>query len=73
MNDDVRAFIRELARVCWDGGWLDGSDLQAIMAKHKLLTPVVEVEPCGERCFCREEYGEETFPLTCYKLAPEFV
>lgn len=72
MNDDVRAFVRELVQTCWVGASLDIIDLQAIMVKHKLLTPVVEIEPCGEHCFCREEYGEEAFPLTCYKLAPEY-
>lgn len=73
VNDNIRAFIRELAQLCWEGGSLDGGDLQDMLVKHGMLTPVTMAKPCEPDCFCGSEYGLDAFPLTCYKLTKEYL
>ena len=48
---------------------MDGFDAQDFGERHGILIPVKVDEPCGVECACAA-YGD--FPLTCYRLAPEF-
>ena len=49
---------------------LDIVDVQEIMEKHGLIEMTYRLEPCGEDCYCRDEYGINDFPLDCYKATP---
>lgn len=66
----LKALVHKLAERTWEGGELDGWDLQDLLLDAGILTPVEVTEPCGENCKC-EEYDCE-FPTTCHRLAPEW-
>lgn len=70
---NVREFVRDLAAICSEGRSIDSGELQYLMVRYGLLTTTTMVEPCGMDCFCTRAYGEEAFPLTCYKLAAEMI
>jgi hypothetical protein len=69
-NSKLKALARKLAEVCWDGGTLDGGELQDLLIEAGVLIDVVAMTPCGENCRCRE-YGVEP-PWVCYRLAEAF-
>lgn len=71
--NQARAFVRKLARKIWDNEEPTLSELEALMVEHGMLIALVEIEPCGPDCFCLREHGELHFPLTCYKLAAEWL
>jgi hypothetical protein len=68
-NRKLKALIAKLAEVCWDGGSLDGGELQDLLVDAGALTGVAVNEPCGENCRCRE-YG--VAPWVCYRLSEAF-
>lgn len=43
--------------------------IQELAVNHGVLVEVTVTEPCGDNCECAEV---SDFPLTCYRLAPEF-
>lgn len=57
------AFANEMVSAAFEGGSLDGADIQDIAVKHGVLRIETREEECGERCDCRE-YG---FPAECYR------
>lgn len=56
-------FANEMVSAAFEGGSLDGADIQEIAVKHGLLRIETRQGECGERCACRE-YG---FPAECYR------
>jgi hypothetical protein len=66
----VKALVAELAQVCWDGGSLDGGELQEMLVKAGVLTDVIADEPCGPNCRCHAY--DVTPPWICYRLAKAF-
>lgn len=57
------AFANEMVDAAFEGGSLDGADIQDIAVKHGALRIETREEECGEGCACRE-YG---FPAECYR------
>ncbi|WP_339503948.1 hypothetical protein [Pseudomonas sp. RL_105y_Pfl2_101] len=57
------AFANEMVDAVFEGGSLDGADIQDIAVKHGVLRIETREDECGERCACRE-YG---FPAECYR------
>jgi len=57
---------RELAQVCWEGGSLDGGELQDLLVKHGVLVETTVEKPCSEWCNC--QHNDAVFPTTCYRL-----
>lgn len=57
------AFANEMVSAAFEGGSLDGADIQDIAVKHGVLRIETREEECGEGCACRE-YG---FPAECYR------
>ena len=47
----------------FEGGSLDGAEIQDIAVKHGLLKIENRTEECGDVCACRE-FG---FPSECYR------
>lgn len=68
-EEELRAFIRALSDRIWEVHDITAADLLELMVKHHVMHAIVEIEPCVENCFCMREFGEDAFPLTCYKLA----
>jgi hypothetical protein len=66
----LKALVAKLAEICWDGGSLDGGELQEMLVEAGVLTGVVINEPCGERCRCSEY--DVAPPWTCYRLTEAF-
>jgi len=64
LNAHFIDFIDEVLEIGFEGGDLDGGDIQALAERHGLLRPVTVKEPCGEGCVCRE-YND--FPCRCYR------
>ena len=62
----LEALHRELAQICWEGGSLDGGELQDMLIKHDILVEVMVEKPCSERCNCED--NDAVFPTTCYRL-----
>lgn len=54
----------------WPEGDIEGGDLQDIAVETGLLTKIIATASCGEGCRC---IGYDTFPQTCYRLAPLIV
>ena len=50
----------------WCGG-IESEDLQEQAAALKLIELQTINEPCCEQCACLEAYGEEEFPVHCYR------
>jgi len=67
MDRKIKALVVKLAEVCWNGGTLDGGELQEMLVEAGVLIDVVVNEPCGERCRCSEYYGVAP-PWVCYRL-----
>lgn len=71
--EDLEARIAELRRFAV--GILDlcphteCEGIQELAVNHGVLVEVTVTEPCGDNCECAEV---SDFPLTCYRLAPEF-
>jgi hypothetical protein len=65
----ITDFMRALAQICWEGGSLDGGELQGLLVDVGVLVPIQVDEPCGEGCNCAE-FGD--FPMTCYRLADQW-
>lgn len=57
------AFAKEMVDAAFEGGSLDGSDIQDIAVKHGLLRIENRTEECGEVCACAG-FG---FPIECYR------
>ncbi|MBI6621156.1 hypothetical protein YA0783_22925 [Pseudomonas corrugata] len=57
------AFANEMVSAAFEGGSLDGADIQDIAVKHGLLRIETRKGECCEGCACRE-YG---FPAECYR------
>jgi hypothetical protein len=70
LNRKIKALVAKLAEVCWDGGSLDGGELQEMLVEAGVLTDVVINEPCGKRCRCSEY--DVAPPWVCYRLAEAF-
>lgn len=70
-NAKVKNLVAKLAEVCWDGGSLDGGELQEMLVEADVLTGVVANEPCGEVCRCRE-CDIWPPPWICYRLTEAF-
>lgn len=73
LEDRVERLSRFFRWVMWAGGdWcndVDGADLQEQAESLELIEWVTRDEPCCERCACAEVYGEDEFPVQCYKYA----
>ena len=63
----LEAAHRELAKICWEGGSLDGGELQDILVKHGVLVETIVEKPCSEWCNCED--NDAVFPTTCYRFA----
>lgn len=61
----LRRLAVRLAHVAWDGGGLDGGEIQQMLVEAGALVPIRVTEPCGEHCDCA---GWGDFPQTCYRL-----
>lgn len=66
----LKDFVHKLAQRCWEGGELDGGELQDMLVEAGILVPETVNEPCGENCACADYVFE--FPTTCYRLAPDW-
>ena len=66
----LKALIAKLAEVCWDGGSLDGGELQELLVEAGALTDVIADEPCGPNCRCLA--CDATPPWICYRLSEAF-
>jgi hypothetical protein len=69
-NRKLKALAAKLAEICWDGGSLDGAELQDWLVDAGVLREVIVDEPCGQHCRCRE--ADATPPWICYRLSREF-
>jgi hypothetical protein len=70
LNRKMKALIAQLAEVCWDGGTLDGSELQDLLVQAGVLVDVIADEPCGPDCRCRA--CDAGWPAICYRISPAF-
>jgi len=61
--DRLRAFANEIVSGAFEGGSIDGGDIQNMGVKHGLLRIEQRENECDEVCACRE-YG---FPTECYR------
>jgi hypothetical protein len=61
--ESLCAFANEMVSAAFEGGSLDGSDIQDIAVMHGVLRIETREDECGEGCACRE-YG---FPAECYR------
>ena len=71
----LRGFANELCEVVFDGGSLDGSDIQDMMLEHGLLIAEIMNEPCekgSSSCRCQEYCSSEDFRngVECYRKTP---
>jgi hypothetical protein len=60
----LKALVAKLAEICWDGGALDGGELQQMLVEAGVLIDVIADEPCGPDCRCRDA----GWPAICYRL-----
>ena len=65
-NRKLKALITKLAEAAWDGGSLDGSELQDLLVEAGVLTETIADEPCGPNCRCRAY--DAGWPTSCYQL-----
>lgn len=61
--DSLRAFANAMVEAAFEGGSLDGGDIQDIAVNHGVLRIEVRAESCGEACNCHD-FG---FPVECYR------
>lgn len=54
----LRAFVGELLADYPDSYGLDGWEVLELCDKHGLLKREDRVAPCGENCYCSENYGD---------------
>jgi hypothetical protein len=66
----LKTLAAKLVEVCWDGGSLDGGELQGLLEEAGVLTAVIADEPCGADCRCRA--CDATPPSICYRLSEAF-
>jgi hypothetical protein len=67
--DGLVDFARDMARVAWDAGSLDGYDVQEMLTAHGILIETEVAGPCSEEtCGCAEVTDE--WPTTCFRLHP---
>ena len=71
----LRGFANKLCESVFDGGSLDGSDIQDMMLEHGLLIAEIMNEPCekgSSRCRCQEYCSSEDFKngVECYRKTP---
>lgn len=59
----LEGFSKEMIDAAFEGGSLDGAEIQDIAVKHGLLKIENRTEECGDVCACRE-FG---FPSECYR------
>jgi hypothetical protein len=71
VESKLKALAAKLAEVCWDGGSLDGGELQDLLEDAGVLIGVLVNEPCGENCRCRA-YDAAPPPWVCYRLSEAF-
>jgi ferredoxin len=69
-NAKVKKLVAKLAEICWDGGSLDGGELQEMLVEAGVLIGVVIKEPCAGKCRCSECDVEP--PWVCYRLTEPF-
>jgi hypothetical protein len=69
-NRKLKALAAKLAAVCWDGGSLDGGELQDLLVDAEVLTDVIVDTPCGPNCRCHA--CDATPPWICYRLSEVF-
>lgn len=63
LSENLSGFSKEMIDAAFEGGSLDGAEIQDIAVKHGLLKIENRTEECGEVCACRE-FG---FPSECYR------
>lgn len=61
--ENLSVFSKEMIDAAFEGGSLDGAEIQDIAVKHGLLKIENRTEECGDVCACRE-FG---FPSECYR------
>ena len=66
-SDKIERLIERLVNSWRDAVDLDGSDLQEWLVEAGVLEEVIVSEPCREDCACAEFYGQDQFPVTCYR------
>jgi hypothetical protein len=66
----IKNLVHKLAERCWEGGEVDGGELQDLLSEAGVIVPTTVDEPCGEDCNCADYDAE--FPTTCYRFAPEW-
>jgi hypothetical protein len=62
--EKMKAFINKMINVCYEGGSLDGGDIQEELENHGLLIKHVVYEPCEtdkNRCNCSDSCSIEEF------------
>lgn len=65
----IKALVHKLAERCWEGGEVDGGDLQEWLSEAGVLVETTVNEPCCDSCVCADF---SDFPTTCYRFAPEW-
>ena len=66
VDDALRQFaLWAISESSFQGGDLDGGDIQGKAVALGLLKEVQATEPCGDQCACAE-FG---FPQECYRFA----
>lgn len=68
--NSLKAFADFMLGVSFDGGGIDGADIQEKGAELGLLREQEMQEPCGEDCACAEVCD---FPTTCYRKTYETI
>lgn len=65
----LRAFAQDVMLFWSDGVGIDGSDLERIATKHRLLEREIMHAPCSEDCFCVGYADNADFAagVTCYR------
>jgi hypothetical protein len=66
VNRKLKVLAAKLAEVCWDGGSLDGAELQDLLVAAEILVAVIADQPCGSNCRCSE--CNPMGPWVCYRL-----
>lgn len=70
LNRKLKTLVASLAEVCWDGGSLDGGELQEMLVKAGALVDVIVDEPCSPNCRCCAY--DVMPPWICYRLTEAF-
>ncbi len=62
-NPDFKAFADELIQIAFEGGDVDGAEIQEIALRHNLLKEKNVTEACCDECLCAEVGN---IPGVCY-------